>query len=91
MKLSGTEVNINESQKWDLACIGDGNPLPYTIWIYINNGSIVGEQRANVTHINVEHANCVDTGLYMCSGNNSIGEPVSKSADIKVACRYNNV
>ncbi|VDI53768.1 Hypothetical predicted protein, partial [Mytilus galloprovincialis] len=93
LKLSRTEVNINESQRLDLACIGDGNPLPYIIWIYNNNGTIVGAQKANVTHINVD-ANCVDTGLYMCYANNSIGEPVSQSADIKVACKprtYNNL
>ncbi|VDI02571.1 Hypothetical predicted protein [Mytilus galloprovincialis] len=94
LKLSQTEIHINESEKWELLCIGDGNPLPELACLYGHNSTTVGEQYDNVTFINVEHANCVDTGLYICSGNNTIGESVSESADIKVSCKprtYANV
>ncbi|CAG2217812.1 unnamed protein product [Mytilus edulis] len=88
LKLSETEINIKESEKWELSCIGDGNPLPKLACFYSHNSTTVGEQKDNTTFINVEHANCVDTGIYICSGNNTIGESVSKSADIHVSCKY---
>ncbi|CAG2192595.1 unnamed protein product [Mytilus edulis] len=78
----------------EFSCIGDGNPLPNVACVYGYNGTTVGEQKHNTTSISVNHANCIDTGYYMCSGNNTIGEPVSQSAEIKVACKprtYNNL
>ncbi|CAC5383868.1 unnamed protein product [Mytilus coruscus] len=94
LRLSDADVSINETESWELACIGDGNPLPELAFAYIYNSTTVGEQNSNVTSIKVENANCMDTGLYMCSGNNTIGEPVFLSANIKVFCTprtYNNV
>lgn len=88
MILSRSEINIDESKKWEFSCIGDGNPLPNVACVYGYNGTTVGEQKHNTTSISVNHANCIDTGYYMCSGNNTIGEPVSQSAEIKVACKY---
>lgn len=88
MKLSGTEIIINETEGWELRCIGDGNPIPKLIIANRYNSSTVGEQKGNVTSISVDNANCVDTGVYVCSGNNTIGESVSQSASIKVACKY---
>lgn len=85
--LSETEISVNESEEWYISCIGDGNPMPTISCISENNNSAVGEQKTNMTSINIVHANCMDTGLYTCFGNNSIGEPVSTSADIKVACK----
>ncbi|CAC5394889.1 unnamed protein product [Mytilus coruscus] len=93
LKLSETEISINESERLELSCIGDGNPLPKITCVYRHNSTTVGKQKANVTTISEDHANCADTGLYTCSGNNTIGEPVSTSAVIKVACKprtYNN-
>lgn len=57
--------------------------------MYVHNSTTVGEQKGNITSINVANANCMDTGLYIFSGNNTIGEPVSQTAEIKVECEYN--
>lgn len=86
--LSRSEINIDESDGWDFSCIGDGNPLPNIACVYGNNGTTVSEQTNNATYISIAHANCMDTGYYLCSGNNTIGVPVSQSAEIKVACKY---
>lgn len=91
LQLSEQEISINESDRWELSCMGDGNPLPTINFVYGYNRTEVGDQKANVTYISINHANCVDTGLYMCSGNNTIGEPVSQSADIKVACKHMSI
>ncbi|VDI42885.1 Hypothetical predicted protein, partial [Mytilus galloprovincialis] len=94
LKLSMTEIGVNESEKWNFSCISDGNPLPTITCVYIFNSSVVGEAISNVTTIGSKYANCIDTGLYMCTGNNTIGTPVSKSAHIEVACKprtYSNV
>lgn len=88
MILSRSEINIDESDRWDFSCIAEGNPLPNVACVYGYNETTVGEQKINVLSISVDHANCVDTGYYTCSGNNTIGEPVSQSAEIKVACKY---
>lgn len=83
-----TEIDVNESEKWNFSCISDGNPLPTITCEYIFNSSVVGEAISNVTTIGSKYANCIDTGLYVCTGNNTIGAPVSKSAYIRVACKY---
>lgn len=88
MKLSKTKIEINESDKWELSCIGDGNPVPEISCFYRYNSTTIGEQRANVTYLSVNNANCVDTGIYSCSGNNTIGKSVTQSANITVACKY---
>ncbi|CAC5421782.1 unnamed protein product [Mytilus coruscus] len=94
LNLSVTEIRVNESERWNFSCISDGNPLPTITCVYIFNSSVVGEATTNVITIGNEHANCIDTGLYMCTGNNKIGTPVSKSAHIRIACKprsHNNV
>lgn len=88
MTLLGTDISVPESEMWELSCIGDGKPLPNIIFVYIHNSTTVGKQTDNVTSIRVDYANCMDTGIYMCFGNNTIGEPVSQSVNIKVACKY---
>ncbi|VDI66502.1 Hypothetical predicted protein [Mytilus galloprovincialis] len=93
LKLYDREIHVNESERWNFSYISDGNPQPNIACVYIFNSSVVGEAKTDVTTIGIEHANCIDTGLYMCTGNNTIGSPVSKSAHIRVACKprtYNN-
>ncbi|CAC5421796.1 unnamed protein product [Mytilus coruscus] len=85
LKLSDKEISLNESERWNFSCIYDGNPQPTIVCVYLLNGSVVGETNTNVKIIGAEHASCKDTGLYMCTGNNKIGTPVSQSAHIKVA------
>lgn len=88
LKLYNKEIYVNESESWNFSFISDGNPQPTVTCVYIFNSSVVGKVKSDVTTIGIEHANCIDTGLYMCTGNNTIGTPVSKSAYIKVACKY---
>lgn len=80
---------INESQKFQLKCIVDGNPLSNITWIFAANGSVIKmENYTNMSILKIDSANCLDFGLYEVMAENRKESTVSLKTKLAVNCKF---
>ena len=84
---------LRERGQIQFTCSVQGNPGPTSVVLTRGrDGETLGsvdtaDQRAELTHI-LGPLSCVDTGVYVCSGQNSQGI-TRKKIKISVICEYN--
>ena len=100
------EFNITEGSNGSITCTATGYPVPTVVWQNSNGSSLSNNRLVssnpvisstgvgNVSSVSVElmviGVMRVDTGMYRCSANNSVGSNTS-SIIITVQCKYNAV
>ena len=100
------EFNITEGSNGSITCTATGYPVPTVVWqnsdgSSLSNNRLVSDSPVisstgvgNVSSVSVElmviGVMRVDTGMYRCSANNSLGTNTS-SIIITVQCKYNAV
>ncbi|GFR61355.1 cell adhesion molecule 4 [Elysia marginata] len=83
---SSSSIKFNKGDNLDLTCSAQGNPDP-TLAILTrerNDDILKSVQSAELTHT-LNCLDCLDTGVYVCSGQNSQGT-TSKEVSISVNC-----
>lgn len=79
---------INESQKFQLKCSVDGNPLSNITWIFAANGSVIKmENYTNMSILKIDSANCLDFGLYEVMAENRKESTASLKTKLAVNCK----
>lgn len=79
---------INESQKFQLECIVDGNPLSNIDWVFATNGSVLKKDRnTNMSLLQIYFANCLDFGQYKVLAENRKGSTTSLTTTLAVNCK----
>jgi len=85
-----TDVQLNETYSGLLNCNVSSNPVSVITWkhngsaVDITEGLVKGENSLSLHFTAVTRE---DAGRYRCSANNSIGDVVSKDANIVVLCK----
>ena len=96
-----TTVVINENNSTEIICEVIGYPPPTVVWsrtngtlseiVSVSDNVSVPTGYGNVTRVSVNltitNASREDTGVYMCSANNSVGSD-NKSINIIVQCEF---
>ena len=92
-----TTALINESNSTEIICEAIGYPPPTVVWSRTNGDRVsvsdsvsVPTGYGNVTRVSVNltitNASREDTGVYMCSANNSVGDD-ERIVNITVQCK----
>ena len=100
----GEEFSITEGSDRSITCTATGYPPPTVIWLNsdgssLNDSRLVSGSEVmsstgvgNVTSVSVElivtGATRADTGLYMCSASNTIGNDTDVTVNITIQCKY---
>ena len=100
--MEGQQFNITEGSSGSITCTATGYPVPTVVWQNSNGSSLSNNRLVsgsplymstgvgNVTSISVElmviGALRVDTGMYRCSANNSVGS-TTRNINITVQCK----
>ena len=94
--VQGQEFNITEGSDGSITCTATGYPPPTVVWqnIYSNDRLMSGTPMisptgvGNVTSVSVELmvtvAMRVDTGMYMCSAENSVGNDTDVTVTVTI-------
>ena len=101
--MEGQQFNITEGSNGSITCTATGYPVPTVVWQNSDGSSLSNNRLVsgspvisstgvgNVSSVSVElmviGAMRVDTGMYTCSANNSVGS-VARSIDITVQGKY---
>ena len=101
--MEGQQFNITEGSDGSITCTATGYPVPTVVWQNSDGSSLSNNRLVsgspvhmptgvgNVTSISVElmviGAMRVDTGMYRCSANNSVGS-TTRSINITVQCKF---
>ena len=86
-----TDVQIKETHSGLLNCNVSSNPASVIAWMHegsavdITEGLVKGDNYLSLQFTAVTRE---DAGRYRCSANNSIGDVVSKDANIVVICKF---
>ncbi|GFR62139.1 basement membrane-specific heparan sulfate proteoglycan core protein-like [Elysia marginata] len=85
---SSPSTEFNKGDNLDLTCSAQGNPDPTSVTLTRerNDDIITRVQAAELTYT-LDSLDCLDTGVYVCSGQNSQGT-TSKEISISVNCKY---
>ncbi|GFR94443.1 vascular cell adhesion protein 1, partial [Elysia marginata] len=85
---SSPRTEFNKGDNFDFTCSAQGNPDPTSVILTRerNDDIIKSVQSAHLTHA-LDSLECLDTGVYICSGQNSQGT-TSKEISISVNCTY---
>ncbi|GFR60900.1 neural cell adhesion molecule 1 [Elysia marginata] len=83
---SSPRTEFNKGDNLDFTCSGQGNPDPTSVMLTRerNDDIIKSVQTAHLTQA-LDSLECLDTGVYICSGQNSQGT-TSKNISISVNC-----
>ena len=101
--MEGEEFNITEGSNGSITCTAAGYPVPTVVWQNSDGNSLSNNRLVsgspvisstgvgNVSSVSVElmviGAMRVDSGMYRCSANNSVGSNTS-NITITVQCKY---
>ena len=101
--MEGQQFSITERQNGSIACTATGYPVPTVVWQNSDGSSLSNNRLAsgspvisptgvgNVTSVSVElmviRAMRVDTGMYRCSANNSIGSDAAVNISLTIQCK----
>ena len=101
--MEGQRFNINEGNNRSITCIATGYPVPTVVWQNSDGSSVSNNRLVsgspvnmptgvgNVTSVSVElmviGAMRVDTGMYRCSANNSIGNDAVVNISLTILCK----
>ena len=77
-----TTNTVDENTTVMFTCLIEGNPAPTVTWSL--NGKILQTTEGSTT---VDYARCNNTGRYICTANNSIGNS-TKQLMLYVTCKY---
>ena len=93
---------VGEGNTTTITCEALGYPPPIVVWsrtngtlsdnrVLVNDSISVPTEYGNVTRVSlnltIKNASREDTGVYMCSANNSVGSD-NKSINITVQCEF---
>ena len=103
--MEGQQFNITEGSNGSITCTATGYPVPTVVWFTSvrsnkNSNRLLSDDPVisstgvgNVTSVSVElmviGAMRVDTGMYRCSANNSIGS-TTVDVTIIIQCKMNS-
>ena len=73
---------MNESDVVTLSCTADGKPAPNITWTRLSDNSVVN----SIIHITGKK----DEGVYRCTADNGVGDPVTADVFITVQSKLNN-
>ena len=101
--MEGQQFNITEGSDGSITCTATGYPVPTVVWqnsdgSSLSNNRLVSDSPVisptgvgNVTSVSVElmviGAMRVDTGMYRCSANNSIGSNATANINVTIQCK----
>ena len=92
-----TTVIINENNSTEIICEAIGYPPPTVVWSRTNgtlsdrvsvSDSFPGNMTRVSANLTITNASREDTGVYMCSANNSVGSD-ERIVNITVQCKCN--
>ena len=100
--MEGQEFNITEGNNGSIICTATGDPVPTVVWQNSDGSSLSNNRLmsgspvislagvGNVSSVSVElmviGAMRVDTGMYTCSANNSIGD-AAVNINLTIQCK----
>ena len=101
--LEGQQFNITEGSNGSITCTATGYPVPTVVWQNSDGSSLSNNRLVsgspvisstgvgNVSSVSVElmviGAMRVDTGMYRCSANNSVGNFI-RNLSIIIQCKH---
>ncbi|XP_014256573.2 MAM domain-containing glycosylphosphatidylinositol anchor protein 2-like isoform X2 [Cimex lectularius] len=76
-----------------LECKASGNPVPSILWSRKDNSLPSGEKALEGFSITLEKVDRHQAGVYQCTANNGVGDPVTVDMQLDVLCKihYNNL
>ena len=93
--VSHPQANITkeERSKLTLFCNATGNPAPIILWTKdgspINNNSRIRFSKHNRL-LTISNVNRIDSGLYRCVANNSLGNDISNVTTVDIQCKFSS-
>ncbi|XP_068084641.1 protein CEPU-1 [Anabrus simplex] len=81
---SGGSMDVKKGSTVTLECRASGNPVPTITWTRKNNLLPSGEKSVEGFSITIEQANRHHAGVYECTANNGVGEPVTQHINLHV-------
>ena len=101
--MEGQQFNITEGSNGSITCTARGYPVPTVVWQNSDGSSLSNSRLVsgspvisstgvgNMTSVSVElmviGAMRVDTGMYRCSANNSIGSDAAVNVSLTIQCK----
>lgn len=79
---------VNETQRLQLECIVDGNPLSNIQWIFVKNNSVLKTERnKSISSFDIYSAKCIDHGEYEVRAENGRDFTARSRTKIAVKCK----
>ena len=83
------EVRVTEGEEVVLECEVTGNPRPTVVWSRPDSPLPPGSQTSCPANscLNIPSVSRADTGSYLCTADNGVGQPDSASSELVVQCK----
>ena len=75
-------ITVNETNPVVLSCDASGFPEPSLTWT--KDGQVVSQSE----QLNIQRSDRSDTGMYVCTARNGVGQDLTARAYVTVQCKF---
>ena len=75
-------ITVNETNPVVLSCDASGFPEPSLTWT--KDGQVVSQSE----QLNIQRSDRSDTGIYVCTATNGVGQDMTAQAYVTVQCKF---